>query len=73
MSEKAPPIEVVAALVWARQHGGRAERAGPCGKGVFAAVKLGLMEEIGQGAELNLRGQDVADQAIAMLPKSMRR
>jgi hypothetical protein len=56
----------VAALVWARQHGGKAARAGPCGKGIYDAVKLGLMEDHGQHAELNLRGQDVADEAIAL-------
>lgn len=60
MSRK-PPVAVVAALVQARRGDGRAT-----GKSAFDACRLGLMERTERGYELNLRGQDVADEAIAL-------
>lgn len=71
-----PPARVIAALVEARHNHGRGKLAGPSGKGIFDAVRLGLMEAVDDGfAELNLRGQDIADEAIhlAKFPKEKRR
>lgn len=67
MTKRPGPI-VVAALVHARQNGGRVAMVGaPHGKGAYDAVTLGLAESVdGYHAELNLRGQDVADEAIAL-------
>lgn len=59
---KKPSPAVVAALVEARGAGGRGTS-----KGCRDACKLGLMEQITAGLfELNMRGQDIADEAIAL-------
>lgn len=60
------PVAVVAALVVARQRGGRLLSVGPHGKAAFDAHRLGLVERVGDQYELNLRGQDVADEAIRL-------
>lgn len=66
-----PSRLAVAALVYARENGGRVTLVGEHGKGAWEALGLGLLEDInGYHAELNLRGQDVADEAIARARKA---
>jgi hypothetical protein len=65
---KKPSAAVVAALVEARQGTGRLT-----GKPGWEAFRLGLVEEVARGFELNLRGQDVADDAIALAAQVRKR
>jgi hypothetical protein len=65
---KKPPVWVVAALVEARRTQGRVT-----GKDGYDAWCLGLVEQTAHGYELNLRGQDIADEAIALAAKGARR
>lgn len=73
MALKSPPPIVVAALVEARRGNGGLSTYGPHGRGAWQAIRLGLMEDIRGMAELNLRGQDVADEAIALAGKARAR
>ncbi len=61
-----PPPFVVAALVEARGNRGCVRMVGPFGRGAYQALQLGLMEDCGRHAELNLRGMDIADEAIRL-------
>jgi len=60
------PVHVIAALVAARQNVGWVASAGAHGKGAFDAERLDLMVNSGGYYELNMRGQDVADEAIRL-------
>lgn len=58
--------EVVAALVAAREKGGALERFHPIHKlALYEAHRLGLVEELPNGYELNMAGQDIADLGLA--------
>lgn len=70
MSVKSPDPVVVAALVAARNNRGVASLRGDHGKGAHAAIKAGLAERVVRDGvvvmELNMRGQDVADEAMSL-------
>jgi hypothetical protein len=63
---KKPSWLAVAALVEARRANGFLPKYGTNGKGAYEAYRLGLAEDVGHGYELNLRGQDLADDAIRL-------
>jgi len=65
-ASKKPTLIVLAALVYARLNGGRVKLHGAHRKGAFDAVRAGYAEAITGYAELNLRGQDIADEAIEL-------
>lgn len=66
MARRWPHLEIVAALVEARANGGKVKIAGAYGAGAWLAVKHGFAEAVHGTAELNLRGQDIADEALAL-------
>lgn len=58
-------------LVLARQNGGRYPLFGPGSKEAWDLVRADCMVRADDAYELNLRGQDLADEAIAQTKKEI--